>query len=290
MALREEDIDMSNDTVNFGKGKIVTDGLVFRLDANSPRSYTGDGNTYDWYDLSAGTAYDATFKSGEDSIKASGILGVETDIKFFQFRTSGAAATETGYVHAEVPSGLRNEGILKDENSSFTIEALFRPKYFLHTESGMPSSGAPIFGNTFHESGCKNQGLLTTGYELEMLVRGTISSDSTTCFTDGINVSAISGNVGIDGNWEHVTLCYDASTSDFKCYTNGISGQGVSTYPAVTEDFVGSHSDNTGAFFIGGDPYKYGGNVDVSVVSCYNRSLSSGEAYQNYQALKYRVI
>ena len=38
---------MSNDTVNFGKGKIVTDGLVLRLDANSPKkSYTGDGNTY----------------------------------------------------------------------------------------------------------------------------------------------------------------------------------------------------------------------------------------------------
>ena len=279
---------MSNDTVNFGKGKIVTDGLVFRLDANSPRSYTGDGNTYDWYDLSAGTAYGATFKSGEDSIKASGILGAETDIKFFQFRTTGVG--ETGYVHAEVPSGLRNEGVLKDEGSSFSIEALFRPRHISSIINGIPDSGAPIFGNTFHESGCKNQGLLITGYELEMLVRGTISSDSTTCFTDGINVNAISGNVGINGNWEHVALCYDASTSDFKCYTNGISGQGVSTYPAVTEDFIGDHSANTGAFFVGGDHYKYGGNVDVSVVSCYNRALSSGEAYQNYQALKYRVI
>ena len=289
MALQEEDIDMSNDTVNFGKGKIVTDGLVFRLDANSPRSYTGDGNTYDWYDLSAGTAYDATFKSGEDSIKASGILGAETDIQYFQFRTSGVAATETGYVHAEAPSGLRNEGVLKDENSSFTIEALFRPRDFYYTISGLPDSGAPIFGNTFHESGCKNQGLITTGYSGDLLVRGTISSDSATCFADGIDKNVISGSLVVE-NWQHVTVCYDASTSDFKCYTNGISGQGVSTYPAVTEDFIGSHSDNTGAFFIGGDPYKYGGNVDVSVVSCYNRSLSSGEAYQNYQALKYRVI
>jgi len=279
---------MSNNTVNFGKGKIVTDGLVFRLDANSPRSYTGDGNTHDWYDLSAGTAYNAVFKSGEDLIKASGILETETDIQYFRFRTTGEG--ETGYVHAEVPSGLRNEGILKDENSSFSIEALFRPKYFSHIESGIPDNGAPIFGNTFHESGCKNQGLLTTGYELDMLVRGTISSDSTTCFTDGINVHAISGNVGIDGNWQHVTLCYDASTNDFNCYANGISGKSTSTYPAVTENFIGDHPANTGAFFIGGDRYKYGGNVDISVVSCYNRSLSSGEAYQNYQALKYRII
>jgi hypothetical protein len=288
---------MSNDTVNFGKGKIVTDGLVLRLDANSPRSLIEGGDTYNWYDLSAGTAYDAVFKSGEDLIKASELLGTATDIQYFQFRTSGVAATETGYVHAEVPSGLRNEGVLKDENSSFTIEALFRPKYFLHTESGMPSSGAPIFGNTFHESGCKNQGLLTTGYgedlgpgqDRGMLIRGTISSDSTTCFTDGIDKNVISGNVGIGEDWLHVTLSYDASTSDFKCYANGVSGQGVSTYPAVTEDFIGDHSANTGAFFIGGDHYKYGGNVDVSVISCYNRSLSSGEAYQNYQALKYRL-
>ena len=279
---------MSNDTVNFGKGKIVTDGLVFRLDANSPRSYTGDGNTHDWYDLSAGTAYNAVFKSGEDLIKASGILETETDIQYFRFRTTGEG--ETGYVHAEVSSGLRNEGILRDENSSFSIEALFRPKYFVHTESGIPDSGAPIFGNTFHESGCKNQGLLTTGYELDTLVRGTISSDSTTCFTDGINVHAISGNVGIDGNWQHVTLCYDASTNDFNCYANGISGKSALAYPAVTENFIGDHPANTGAFFIGGDSYKYGGNVDISVVSCYNRSLSSGEAYQNYQALKYRII
>ena len=167
---------------------------------------------------------------------------------------------------------------------------MFRPRYFVHTESGIPDSGAPIFGNTFHESGCKNQGLLTTGYKLDMLVRGAISSDSTTCFTDGINVHAVSGNVGIDNDWQHVTLCYDASTSDFQCYANGVYDQNVSTYPAVTEDFIGDHPANTGAFFIGGDPYKYGGNVDVSVVSCYNRSLSSGEAYQNYQALKYRVI
>ncbi len=239
--------------------------------------------------MSAGTAYDATFKSGEDSIKASGILGAETDIQYFQFRTSGVAATETGYVHAEVPSGLRNEGVLKDENSSFTIEALFRPRDFYYTISGLPDSGAPIFGNTFHESGCKNQVLITTGYSGDLLVRGTISSDSATCFADGIDKNVISGSLVVE-NWQHVTVCYDASTSDFKCYTNGISGQGVSTYPAVTEDFIGSHSDNTGAFFIGGDPYKYGGNVDVSVVSCYNRSLSSGEAYQNYQALKYRVI
>jgi hypothetical protein len=278
---------MSNDTVNFGKGKIVTDGLVFRLDANSPRSYTGDGNTYDWYDLSAGTAYNAVFKSGEDSIKASGILGTETDIQYFQFRTTGVG--ETGYIHAEVPSGLRNEGILKDEGSSFSIEALFRPRDFDYTISGLPDSGAPIFGNTFHESGCKNQGLITTGYSGDMLVRGTISSDSITCFTDGINKNVISGS-SVTGNWQHVTVCYDASTSDFKCYANGVYGQGVSTYPAVTEDFIGNHPANTGAFFIGGDPYKYGGNVDVSVVSCYNRSLSSGEAYQNYQALKYRVI
>ena len=70
---------MSNDTVNFGKGKIVTDGLVLRLDANSPRSYTGDGNTYDWYDLSAGTTYNAVFKNGEDLIRASGVLGTATD-------------------------------------------------------------------------------------------------------------------------------------------------------------------------------------------------------------------
>jgi len=279
---------MSNDTVNFGKGKIVTDGLVFRLDANSPRSYTGDGNTHDWYDLSADTAYNAVFKSGEDSIKASGILGTETDINFFKFRTTGEG--ETGYVHAEVSSELRNEGILKDENSSFSIEALFRPKYLYYTAGGIPDSGAPIFGNTFHESGCKNQGLITTGYNLEMLVRGTISSDSTTCFTDGINTHAISGNIGLGGNWQHVTLCYDASTSDFQCYANRIYDQNVSTYPAVTEDFIGDHPANTGAFFIGGDSYKYGGNVDVSVVSCYNRSLSSGEAYQNYQALKYRII
>jgi len=278
---------MSNDTVNFGKGKIVTDGLVFRLDANSPRSYTGDGNTYDWYDLSAGTAYDAVFKSGEDLIKASGIWGGETDIQYFKFRTTGVG--ETGYVHAEVPSGLRNEGVLKDENSSFTIEALFRPRDFYYTISGLPDSGAPIFGNTFHESGCKNQGLITTGYSGDLLVRGTISSDSATCFADGIDKNVISGSL-VAENWQHVTVCYDASTSDFKCYANGISGQGVSTYPAVTEDFIGNHSDNTGAFFIGGDHYKYGGNVDVSVVSCYNRSLSSGEAYQNYQALKYRVI
>ncbi len=45
----------------YGAPHIITDGLVFSVDAASPRSYPGSGNT--WYDLS-GNNYDLTLTNG----------------------------------------------------------------------------------------------------------------------------------------------------------------------------------------------------------------------------------
>ena len=64
----------------------------------------------------------------------------------------------------------------------------------------------------FTKAVAKTKVFITTGYGDDlgpgldggMLVRGTISSDSTTCFTDGIDKNVISGNVG---SWEKLATC-----------------------------------------------------------------------------------
>ena len=120
--------------VNYGKYRVNTDGLVFRVDGYSSRSH--DHNTEFWRDLTP---------SGLDvKLQNSGLYDETSG--YYKFRNPDNGANTYGAVSGANFSGLRSLGVLKDDDSSFTIEAFFEIKP--SGENSPPDDGAVIFGNT----------------------------------------------------------------------------------------------------------------------------------------------
>ena len=104
--------------VNYGKYRINTDGLVFRVDGYSQRSY--NHNTQYWKDLSP---------SGLDVTLTETGLYDETS-GYYKFR-KGVSENDFGAVSGANFTGLRSLGVLKDKDSSFSIEAFCNVNEFL---------------------------------------------------------------------------------------------------------------------------------------------------------------
>ena len=123
--------------VNYGKYRVNTDGLIFRADGYCSRSH--DHNTEYWRDLTP---------SGLDvKLTDSGLYDEASG--FYKFRNPDNGVNTYAAISGANFTGLRSLGVLKDENSSFTLEAFFEIK-----DSGAnnspPDDGAVIFGNTDH--------------------------------------------------------------------------------------------------------------------------------------------
>ena len=138
--------------VNYGRYRVNTDGLVFRVDGYSQRSK--EHNSEYWRDLTP---------SGLDvKLENSGLYSEESG--FYQFR----AGTDNSYgaISGENFTGLRSLGVFKDKNSSFTIESFFRLK---SGETIGSDDGAVIFGNTDHNKSGYSYGLVArTGNDNEI--------------------------------------------------------------------------------------------------------------------------
>ena len=100
--------------VNYGKYRVNTDGLIFRVDGYSARSHSH--NTEDWKDLTSNN-YDAKLDNSGLYNEVSG---------FYEFR-AGTLNTHAAVTGSNF-SGLRDLGLFKDKNSSFTIESFFQIK------------------------------------------------------------------------------------------------------------------------------------------------------------------
>jgi hypothetical protein len=82
-------------------------------------------------------------------------------------------------------------------------------------------------------------------------------------------------------------MTYSANDGMTLGYLDGVV-KNSGTFPASGQDLHKSTGDaNYHQFFIGGNNSS-GLNVDVGMVSCYNRALSSGEVFGNCQAVKHR--
>ena len=109
--------------VNYGKYRVNTDGLVFRVDGYSQRSY--NLNTQSWKDLSP-SGLDVTLTETDLYDETSG---------YYKFR-KGASENDFGAVSGENFTGLRSLGVLKNEESSFSIEVFFSCNIFLASTNG----------------------------------------------------------------------------------------------------------------------------------------------------------
>lgn len=176
--------------------KIITDDLVFFVDAGNTKSYPGSGTT--WYDMS-GKGYDVTlyntpaFSSG-----------------YLQFR---AASSTSQYGTANF-----GEGVLKTESTSWTIETIFK---FISSPS---SNEAVVAGR----SGCHGGIYLWSGDRIFNAIKtndcwnGAINTDIYGMSTNGIYQAVMTYSGGsirsyINGNFISTTSM-NTSTYDFYGY------------------------------------------------------------------------
>ena len=276
-----EDIKMSS-KVNYGKYRVNTDGLVFRADGYSNRSY--DHNSTNWKDLTP-SGFDITLESS----------GLYNESGYYEFRRG--SNNLYGAISGENFTGLRSLGVFKDKNSSFTIESFFK----VNTKGGAESDdGAVIFGNTDHNKSGFSYGIVAhTGNGggvsgLHVVIAsdkednaggaGTHTHSPETGVT-GVLSNPLSPSISND-TFCHAAMTYDSSDGVMAAYLDGVI-KDSGTFPSSQELHQGTGNGTYQQFFIGGNNSS-GINVDVGMVSCYNRALSSGEVYGNCKAVKHR--
>jgi len=283
LAAMEEDTKMSS-KVNYGKYRVNTDGLIFRVDGYSSRSHSH--NTENWKDLTP-SGLDVKLENSGLYSEASG---------FYQFR----AGTQNTYaaVSGENFSGLRDLGLFKDKNSSFTIESFFQ----IRTGAGLtaPDDGAVIFGNTDHNKSGYSYGFVAhTGEGGQISGLNAVLSSNKEDNAGGAGTHTNSPWTGVTGvlsdpatpsieanSFYHAAMTYSAIDGMTVSYLDGVV-KNSGTFTASQQLHKSTGNGTYQQFYIGGNASS-GINVDVGVVSAYNRALSSGEVYANCKAVKHR--
>jgi hypothetical protein len=268
--------------VNYGRYRVNTDGLVFRVDGYSQRSYSH--NTENWKDLAP---------SGLDVKLTDSGLYDETS-GYYKFRNPNNATNKYAAVSGANFSGLRSLGVLKDDDSSFTIEAFFEIK--VSGENSPPDDGAVIFGNTDANKSGFSYGLVAkTGNGGEISgINAFIASNKVDqslnhpwtgveVVLSDVNDPSISGS-----DFRHAAMTYDSSNGRMIGYLDGVA-KGTGTFPSTNTS--GFHDGTVNGvyqqFYIGGN-LDSGLNTNIGMVGCYNRALSSGEVIGNCKAVKHR--
>ncbi|MAH49821.1 hypothetical protein CMI37_28635 [Candidatus Pacearchaeota archaeon] len=274
--------------VNYGKYRVNTDGLVFRVDGYSQRSYS-DG-TQSWKDL-APSGLDATLTNTDLYDETSG---------YYKFR-KGASENDFAAISGQNFTDLKSLGVLKDKDSSFSIEIFFGLKRDLST---YPDDGAVLFGNTDHNKSGYSYGLVTmtgngngTTNQVSGLKAFIASNKVNSAAPSYIGNSPWTGvevilsevtNPSISGSsFRHAAMTYNGNDGKMIGYLDGkVKGTGTFTL-SNTSGFHDADASPYEQFYIGGNDSS-GINVNIGMVSCYNRALSSGEVYGNCKAVKHR--
>ena len=240
--------------MSYGYGKsIVTDGLVFYVDAANSKSYDGSAGGTTWTDLVGGN--DGTL-TNMDTNPASGGYSYDS--------ANGGSVSFDG-----VDDYVRLLGSSNKQVFSFSTSATFSAWVYPVANDNM------ILVK-------RNNGL---GWEIQLDSSGLISwyfNSSGGIFFDTNDGTAVSLNT-----WNNIVVVLDRNTNVVSRYLNSNATGTNTNVSGLT-----SLSDNTTDVSIGGryarnDKY-FGGKI--SNVQIYNRALSSAEILQNYNALKNRFV
>ena len=261
---------------------IITDGLVFNMDAANRASYPKNGTT--WFDtigtnngtltnnplFDSGNVGSIDFDGTDDYVSLGTTLG-----------NSFTSITVSAWVNPEQltqTSGQRYYIIHGDDNSSGGVSSVFN-LFFGYLQN------ARYYSNDFD------------GQYIIFGVRSTTQSLSTRPIAIADNVNAISYINGCafgqnntliqEGVWVNVTGTYDGSES--KVYINGVlSGTSNSQPDSTNRSVSGTMKSSTVPRRISDSGANTDFNGKVSNTYIYNRALSSTEILHNYNALKGR--
>ena len=236
--------------------KIVTDGLVFAVDAANKKSYSGSGTV--WNDLS-GNGNNGTLINGPtfDSENGGSINfdGSNDRCDFTTFSTSNyydllnSPFSVNFWIKFPIAFPTSNEGVINTQ------------QYF--TESQTNSGGFGI-------------SVTSTGFIL--LLTEAVDGSSSNSMGMGISYTSLNLN-------EWYNICVSYSYGNVKTYLN--------TSNTVTSTSNRSWSTTTlNRLRIGSSTQGGWGSVNASIsnVMIYNKTLSSTEVTQNYNALKGRYM
>tara|TARA_B100000497_G_C7670119_1_gene404388 strand:- start:626 stop:1348 length:723 start_codon:yes stop_codon:yes gene_type:complete len=231
---------------------IVTDGLVFYVDAGNSNSYPGSGGT--WSDLVGGNngalTNGPTFDSGDG-----GSIDFDGSDDKVLYGSNGASIlnglTElTLQVWYKADTTNNDMGIIFGKTSNDNADATFGMRF---DKSGGTGGGSQVIKSGFGDNNT-NQ----------------IESSSNIQSTD----------------WICITVTCVLGTS-IKLYKNGIEDTPTATRIASSGANPISGATDI-AIGVGAKSAVFNGKIPV--VSIYNRALSSSEILQNYNALKNRFV
>jgi len=241
---------------------VVTDGLVFYVDAGNDLSYLGSGGT--WSDLVGG--HNGSFNNMDD---------INNPSNNYDSANGGSLVfdnTDDIVVHGS------SNNLTGDNLQTCTLSAWFKT-----TTTGLAYIASIKRSST-------DSSLITL--TVNTIASGQIDNGRagflTRNFADTLHTSITDNNSGNgynDNNWHYVAAVVNGTTRTL--YIDG-------SQKATDTDGMQSVTGNTAAFTIGGFAASgfpsqfYGGNI--ANVSFYNRALTSTEITQNYNALKNRFI
>lgn len=240
---------------------IITDGLVFTIDAGSPRSYPGSSSTT-WYSLT--DSYNVSLNNNPTH--------TFNDQGYFTFNGTNQYTTQTGLPSIDVST------------DSYTMELWFK---FITLPTGNIDSnngtGGPIYGERYGSN-----------YQLFAYAASGGESNLGACYDDSRSNNNHRTNATISaGEWvQFVHIGTPSGDSDpsnpnrgkFTYYVNGV----LDTAATLSSDANGYSIPTT--FHIAHDARfssNYS-NLSMSAIRRYNRVLSASEIAQNYNALKSR--
>ena len=237
---------------------IVTDGLVYYVDAGNGLSYSGSGTT--WTDLTG--AGDGTLTNGPTFDSANG-GSIDFD------GSDDYATTNYSSLFSDIDGGMSiNLWVKTTATARQAVLGAFNDGF---------TSGGRVYINA-DDTGQSD----TSSGKIAWWCRD--DSNDRLAFTSDSNIR--------DGSWHNVTITISGtSSSDVKVYQDSVS----KTVSIGASDFDKTNASVlTHKVWLGAENSR--GSISqpfdgsLACVSFYNRVLSASEVLQNYNALKNRFI
>ena len=230
---------------------IVTDGLVFCLDAANPKSYPGSGTTWtDMMGANNGTIDGATYNSGNGGCFI--FDGSNDEVTF----GSAGAALINGLAELTLEMWFKSDSINND-----------RGLIFGDSTSNLDDNG---FSLRYDSAGYAGGGddVMKTAF-------GTNDGGSPNLLESSSNIQST--------DWMNISVTSDVGTS-INLYKNGALDTPTYTLNGGSQTTVSSCDD----LVIGRGAKAALWDGKISIVRIYNRILTAAEVLQNYNAFKGR--
>ena len=236
----------------------VTNGLVLNLEADNLDSYPGTGTT--WYDIS----------------------GNGNNVAWLQNPVGGTNGNSQINWNQVPGGGMFNWNPTNDDTDYF-----FRADSTTGLPTGNPNYTIEIVASMLNNS--NNWHLFAYGQQDINQSNGiyyNVGVDGLYKYYYGNDYQMIpnfSSNVGYGNNFHYVET-YNPSTSNLRCYLNGTLITNITISPAPNITLFGSGRLDIGGGVITNDRPAWAGKMGICRI--YNRTLSSTEVTQNYNAIK----